>query len=207
MFQTIKSYGENSSVHGVGYIFKPNQQKGERLFWIFVVLIGVALATFFSVEAYVAWKDVPLITSVSTTALPIESLAWPSVTLCSQGRGLGAVERIYNVQFKNYLKKKGKDVENLNDEEKQEEELKFLQENYPGLNESPTKIISAMTSSSPDSAVEANVLSGQTFEEEVQQTNLHPQQLHLPLQLQLQQQLQSQNCQPKHQQLHQHMQI
>ena len=68
------------------------------------------------------------------------------------------------MQLENYLKEKGKDIESLNDEEKKEEEKKFLAENYPGLSESPTNIVSAMTSASPDSAVEADVISGELFE-------------------------------------------
>ena len=121
-------------------------------------------ASFFSIEAYLAWGDFPLITSVSTTSLPIEDLAWPSVTLCNQGRGLGATERVYNVQLKKHIKQKGKDVENLDDAQKRQEERQFLEENYPGLGESPINIVSAMTSSTPDSAVEADIISGELFE-------------------------------------------
>ena len=70
-----------------------------------------------SLEAYLAWREVPLI----TTVLIFEALALPSGTQCSQGRGFKAEERMYSLQFENYLKKKGKDLETMNDEEKQEE--------------------------------------------------------------------------------------
>ena len=113
VFKTIKEYSENCSVHGVAYIFETDKHALDRVLWIFAVL-----ATFLSVEAYLAWGDFPLITSVSTTALPIEDLAWPSVTLCNQGRGLGAAKRVYNLQPENYLKEKGKDIKSLNDQEK-----------------------------------------------------------------------------------------
>ena len=109
LLQTVKDYSEVCTVHGVGYIFARGQHALERLLWILVVVVGVVLATFFSIEAYLAWGDFPLITSVSTTALPISELAWPSVTLCSQGRGVGATERVYDVQLSKYVKKKGKE--------------------------------------------------------------------------------------------------
>ena len=120
VLQTVKEYSENCTVHGVGYVFASGQHIVERLLWLIVVVVGVALASFFSIEAYLAWGDFPLITSVSTTSLPIADLAWPSVTLCNQGRGLGATERVYNVQLKKHIKQKGKDVENLDDAQKRQ---------------------------------------------------------------------------------------
>ena len=35
-------------------------------------------------QAYLAWGEFPVITTVSTTALPIEQLPWPSFTICNQ---------------------------------------------------------------------------------------------------------------------------
>ena len=71
--KTIKEYSENCTIHGISYIGNV-QHVLERVFWIVVVTVGIALAMFFSVEAYLARGDSPLITSVSTTALPIEDL-------------------------------------------------------------------------------------------------------------------------------------
>ena len=111
LLKTVEEYAEASTVHGVGYIFASGQHALERLLWVLVVMVGICLPTFFSVEAYLAWADFPVITSVSTTALPIEDLAWPSVTLCNQGRGLGATERAYKVQLLRYIKRKGKHID------------------------------------------------------------------------------------------------
>ena len=69
-----------------------------------------------------------LFSSVSTTSLPIEGLAWPSITVCNQGRGLGAVERVYKVQLERYIKEKGISIKDLNDEQINEEENMFLEE-------------------------------------------------------------------------------
>ena len=165
ILQSIKEYSETCSVHGVAHISRKNHSIFERLFWLFVVLSGFTFAAFFSLEAFLAWREFPLITSVSTTAFPIESLEWPSVTLCSQGRGLGATERIFNNQLENYLKKKGIDIKSLTDAQKEAEERKFLAEKYPGLDENPASMVAAMTSSSPDSAVEAIAMASECVEE------------------------------------------
>ena len=95
--KTIKEYSENCTIHGISYIGNV-QHVLERVFWIIVVTVGIALAMFFSVEAYLAWRESPLITSVSTTALPIEDLDWPSVTICNQGRVLGLTSRVFKQQ-------------------------------------------------------------------------------------------------------------
>ena len=36
------------------------------------------------IQAYLAWGEFPVITTVSTTALPIDQLPWPSFTICNQ---------------------------------------------------------------------------------------------------------------------------
>ena len=87
-----------------------------------------------------------------------------------------------------YLASKGKVASELKAEEVKEEEKNFLKDSYPGLMGSPVQVIltlpilttmfltaflhssmlsqvvTAMTSSSPDSVVEADVLAGELFE-------------------------------------------
>ena len=164
LIKTIKEYSENCTIHGVGYIFARGQQGWERILWVVVVITGIVLATLFSSELFIAWSDFPLITSVATTDFPVENLPWPSITVCSQGRGIGATERVYNLQLSNFVKEKGKVIENLNEAEKKEEERMFLQNNYPGLTEIPTKLVTAITSADPDRVVEADVLGNELFE-------------------------------------------
>ena len=40
---------------------------------------------------------------VSSTTFPIEDLDWPTVTICGQGRGLGAIEKVYKSQIKRFV--------------------------------------------------------------------------------------------------------
>ena len=41
-----------------------------------------------------------LFISVSTTTFSIGELSWPSITICGQGRGVGALDRVYKAQLK-----------------------------------------------------------------------------------------------------------
>ena len=151
LLQTAKEYSESCTIHGIAYIFSV-QHVFERVFWIIIVITGIVLATFFSVEAYSAWSDFPLITSVSTTALPIEDIDWPSVTVCNQGRGLGLTDRVYQTQVRRYIKEKGKDIDTMTVPEVREEEIKFMEQNYPGLSIDLPTLIDRMTSNNPDRA-------------------------------------------------------
>ena len=38
-----------------------------------------------SKKAYNDWQDNPVLTSVSTTAMPIAEIAFPAITICGQG--------------------------------------------------------------------------------------------------------------------------
>lgn len=89
LLKTLREYSENSSVHGVGYIFENGQHFLERLVWVIVVFVGVSLATFFSVEAYLAWGRFPVITSVSTTSLPIRVYHGPALLFVTKAGDLG----------------------------------------------------------------------------------------------------------------------
>jgi hypothetical protein len=41
---------------------------------------------YLSYNAYYNWQDDPIITTVSTTALPINNLEYPAITICGQVR-------------------------------------------------------------------------------------------------------------------------
>ena len=52
--QTAKEYGEASSLHGIQYIFERGQSLLlSRLFWLLVVIAGVCVGVFWSVEVSV----------------------------------------------------------------------------------------------------------------------------------------------------------
>ena len=54
-----------------------------------------------SLDAYQAWEDDPIITTVSTTALPIHDLEYPAITICGQvGTTLRALLPFHSLQIK-----------------------------------------------------------------------------------------------------------
>ena len=57
----------------------------DNLLWLLVVCLGTGIAIYMSVLAWNTWKEAPVITSVSSTGLPLQKVDFPAITICSQG--------------------------------------------------------------------------------------------------------------------------
>ena len=85
VYNIIQEYSEYSTIQGVLYIFQTNQTQVGRIFWSLVIFAMLLLGTYWSVVAYSDWQTNPVLTTVKTSALPIKDIAFPAVTICSQG--------------------------------------------------------------------------------------------------------------------------
>jgi len=85
IYDMIQQYSECSTVAGIIYIFMPNQTTVTKIFWILVVVGMVTLGTSCSALLYFQWDKEPVTTNVLTTALPVNQIEFPAVTICSQG--------------------------------------------------------------------------------------------------------------------------
>ena len=57
---------------------------------------------------YIQWKDNPTMTTINTTAYPIENVEFPAITICSQGSAKDILDNVIWKQFERYLTSKGK---------------------------------------------------------------------------------------------------
>ena len=79
-------YGQASSIHGIGYILESGKNLlSSRVIWVLVVGMASLMGILWSVEAWNDWQDNQVLTSVSTTALPISEIEFPAITICGQG--------------------------------------------------------------------------------------------------------------------------
>ena len=81
---TVQQYSENTTVHGISYVFEKGLPHLERLLWILAVVTGIGLAIYMSLTAYWQWVDNPVLTTIGTTGYPIENVSFPAITICSQ---------------------------------------------------------------------------------------------------------------------------
>ena len=79
-----KDYSEASSIHGIAYIFRGASSSLEKLIWLIIVGIGLFFCIFISESALEQWKTKRIMTTLETTALPIEEVNFPAITICAQ---------------------------------------------------------------------------------------------------------------------------
>jgi disulfide bond formation protein DsbB len=60
---------------GFIYIFFSYQTWFGRIFWILVILLMTILGLYWCIKAYLDWQDKPVLTTVTTTALPVTSVS------------------------------------------------------------------------------------------------------------------------------------
>ena len=82
---TIQEFASTTTIHGIAYVFDNALKPFDRILWILAVCLGTGFAIILSLEAWIDWKDSPVLTSVSSTGLPIQNIDFPAITICSQG--------------------------------------------------------------------------------------------------------------------------
>ena len=82
---TIQEFASTTTIHGIAYVFDNALKAFDRILWILAVCLGTGFAIILSFEAWIEWKDSPVLTSVSSTGLPIQNIDFPAITICSQG--------------------------------------------------------------------------------------------------------------------------
>ena len=83
---TIQQYAKATSIHGIAYIFEEGRPIRERLFWIILMVLGLAFILYQSIYIYKDWQEDPIIITVGTTGKPIKDIDYPTITICPQGK-------------------------------------------------------------------------------------------------------------------------
>ena len=149
-YRTLKEYSSASTTHGIAYVFEDDRLILERVLWVIVIIIAIFFAASLSITAYKNWQDDPVITSVGTTGLPIETVTFPSITICAQGSAKDIVDSAFRHQFEKYLLNKNLVYDKLSDSEIREQGSLFLQDKYPGAKKPPDQLVGMMASPTAD---------------------------------------------------------
>jgi hypothetical protein len=107
IYNTVKDYSEYSTIQGIIYIFQSKQTAFGKLFWTFVIIVMLLLGTYWSVAAYNNWQSNPVVTTVKTSAFPVQELDFPAVTICGQGTNEEILAAGFFKAFFKFLKQKG----------------------------------------------------------------------------------------------------
>ena len=102
--KTLQEYSEASTVHGISYVFSKYLPLPDRLLWTLLTTIALALASYWSVTAYNNWQENLVTTTLKDAAMPVTSLNFPGVTICTSGLNMEAVTKQLMNDFNNWKK-------------------------------------------------------------------------------------------------------
>ena len=100
--QTLMKYSEETSVHGIGYVFNKSQPLSDRIIWFLSVVLFLTFACFFVLLAYNQWQDSPTITNLEKTTKDVTELEFPGVTICASGLNMKAVRKVIEKDFEGW---------------------------------------------------------------------------------------------------------
>ena len=99
------------------------------------------MAVYWSYDAWITWKEHPVLTSVSSTGLPLQKIDFPAITICSQGLIQDVIFQALDKQFDDYLVGEGLDPDTMTQEEKDAKKDAYTQALYPGAEASPDSMV------------------------------------------------------------------
>ena len=92
LINTAKDFTQNSSVHGIGYIFNNTIPLADSIIWAFLSLGSLSLAIYMSVDTYLEWQAKPTIITLTNSSVPATEITFPAVTICRDGIDMKVVE-------------------------------------------------------------------------------------------------------------------
>ena len=148
--KTLHEYSEISTIHGVGYVLSKSLPRSDRLLWALLVLIGLGLASYWSVASYNSWQEELTITTLKDAAMPVERLPFPAVTICSSGLDMEAVKKALMIDFGAWMMEEGRT--STNKEEDKENWEEFMKEKFAIKDRSKNifDILKALQSPNPE---------------------------------------------------------
>ncbi|CAK1589060.1 unnamed protein product [Parnassius mnemosyne] len=78
----LKQFLYEGSLHGVKYIFEPTFSRKEKLIWIIIMVISVAICAVNIIQLLCKWHTKPFVNVIDSLPTPIWAIPFPTVVLC-----------------------------------------------------------------------------------------------------------------------------
>ena len=79
----LRSYCEQTSLHGWYYISVHGGKAAWRIVWSFIVLTSVVVAAYFIYKAAEDFTKSTVVTTIDSTTEPLSDVFFPAVTVCN----------------------------------------------------------------------------------------------------------------------------
>ena len=158
--KSAKEYSQSTTIHGMSYLFENRLVFYEKALWLLFVISALIFAVLSSLSTYRKWNDEPILTSVATTAYPVQRLPFPSITICPQGGANDIVDAAIFKQFVEYLEDKNLSYDDLSESQVRDETYDFLNDKYPGSRQLPNQLVRMLGSPDvePENKIQARAI-------------------------------------------------
>jgi hypothetical protein len=110
--RTVHDYTAASTIHGLSYLFDRRLPLAERLCWSLVVASLLTIAGWLGAESVQEYQAHRALTTLAGTNKPVTELAFPAVTICSQGLSMDRVAGALQRDFEQWsLKQESKEFD------------------------------------------------------------------------------------------------
>jgi hypothetical protein len=75
-YEILAEYAEYSTIMGLIYLFFSYQTTFGRVFWIITIILMTVLGLYWCIQAYIEWKERPVLTTITTTAYAVKSVRY-----------------------------------------------------------------------------------------------------------------------------------
>jgi Amiloride-sensitive sodium channel len=96
----FSEYSDCSTIHGIRYLGDKQRSWVERVWWIVVLCISMALCGVFIFKIYDKWDTSPMIVSFDERSTPNWQIPFPAVTICPETKvnsSMLNITEIYNM--------------------------------------------------------------------------------------------------------------
>ncbi|KPI98186.1 hypothetical protein RR46_09402 [Papilio xuthus] len=80
----LKQFLYEGSLHGVKYIFEPTFSFKERMIWVVIVVISIAICAVNIFQLFSKWHSTPFVNVIDSLPSPIWAVPFPMVVVCPQ---------------------------------------------------------------------------------------------------------------------------
>ncbi|KAH8413166.1 hypothetical protein KR009_008633 [Drosophila setifemur] len=81
--ENMRNYCQTTSLHGFSYITRQDISRGERLFWLVVVILAIITSIVLVVVSWYWSQQTPTVTVIESSHFPTWNIPFPAVTICN----------------------------------------------------------------------------------------------------------------------------
>lgn len=81
---SLEEFAQNSTLHGLRFFVDKSLNYIEKIFWLFVVITSIIICGFLIRNLWIKWKTSPIIITMNEKLIPVETVNYPSLTICPQ---------------------------------------------------------------------------------------------------------------------------